>query len=285
MDKKPLAWITGAQGLFGNYLVNLATSLNLRWKVKGVSRLDFDLTDENSIEAAYRQDRPDLIIHCAALSQSAPCEANPALARRINVGATKLMADLAGEGRFLFFSTDLVFDGKKGDYVETDSVNPLNVYAETKAEAEPVVLKHPNSVVIRTSLNGGVSTSGNRGFNEELLNIWRRGENRRLFVDEFRCPASAKMTSTAIWELAQTSATGIFHVAGGEKMSRFEIGQLVAARHPELNAEVQAGSLKDYVGPPRAADTTTDCSKVNALLSSPLPGLAQWLAENPEEQF
>jgi len=103
------------------------------------------------------------------------------------VEVTRLLAELAADVSFLFISTDLVFDGKRGWYDESSPVSPLTVYAETKVEAEQIVLQNPRHTVIRTSLNGGTSPAGNRGFNEELRRAWEAGKPTRLFVDEFRC--------------------------------------------------------------------------------------------------
>jgi dTDP-4-dehydrorhamnose reductase len=185
----------------------------------------------------------------------------------------------------LFFSTDLVFDGKKGAYVEDDGVNPLSVYAETKAEAELRVLRNPNHSVIRTSLNGGVSPKGNRGFNEEMRAAWKQGRSLKLFVDEFRSPIPAVATAKAIWELAGQNRPGIYHLAGVERLSRWEIGEAMAARWPDLKHKIEAGSLREYQGAPRPPDTSLNCAKLQKLLSFPLPGLRQWLAEHPNELF
>src|SRR2546430_717015 len=92
----------------------------------------------------------------------------------------------------VFLSTDLVFDGKKGNYVETDPVHPLSVYADTKVRAEPYVLAQPNHVVVRTSLNAGHSPTGDRAFNEEMRKAFAAGRTLSLFEDEFRCPIPAE---------------------------------------------------------------------------------------------
>src|SRR5262249_25601370 len=155
-------------------------------------------------------------IHCAALSRSPACEAEPSLARRLNVDVTARLARLATEIPFIFFSTDLVFDGRKGNYEEAAEVNPLSVYAETKVEAERVVLANPKHTVIRTSLNCGSSPSGDRGLDEQLCQAWRAGKVLRLFTDEFRCPIPAELTARGVWELAARKQTGLFHLAGSE---------------------------------------------------------------------
>src|SRR5207253_846467 len=104
------------------------------------------------------------------------------LAKRVNVDATAHLVQLAGDIPLIFFSTDLVFDGTKGNYLETDPPNPLSMYAETKAAAEQIVRRNPRHCIVRISLTGGISRTGNRGFNEEMKNAWRQGKFLNLFV-------------------------------------------------------------------------------------------------------
>ena len=244
-----------------------------------------DLTDFDAVRRAFQSDSPQLIVHCAAVSTVAAAQSNPDLARRVNVDGTALLAGLAAQIPFVFFSTDLVFDGRKGNYAEADAVNPLHVYGETKLAAEQIVLKNPRHTVVRTSLNGGMSRAGNRGFNEDLRLAWHAGRMMNLFTDEFRCPIFAGETARAVWELVNQKRTGLFHVAGAEKLSRWQIGQLIAARWPQLNPEITPGSAKNFPGPPRALDTSLNITKVQGVLSVPLPGLGEWLAANPNEPF
>ena len=280
-----LAWITGAGGLIGNYLVQTAPKFAPQWRLRALMRDRLDLLDFAAVRREFEKDQPQLVIHCAAVSTVAGAEADPELARRLNVEVTKLLAELAAGIPFVFFSTDLVFDGRKGDYVETDAPNPLHLYGETKAAAEEIILKNPRHLVVRTSINGGISPTGDRGFNERMKREWRDGQMMKLFTDEFRSPIPAVETARTVWELAGKNCAGICHVAGAEKLSRWQIGQLLAKRWPELNAKIEPASAKDFPGPLRAPDTSLDISKVQTILSMPLPGLGAWLAANPDEPF
>ena len=301
---EPLVWITGANGLIGNYLVQTAPTGSAgfqpasfgaicrqdagapRLAVRALTRADFDLLDFAAVEREFQKDQPQLIIHCAAISAVGEAQKNAAIARRVNVEVTKFLAELAAEIPFVFFSTDLVFDGRKGDYTETDAPNPLHVYGETKLAAEEVVLKNPRHLVVRTSINGGTSPSGNRAFNEQLRRSLREaGQGMTLFTDEFRNPIPAVETARAVWDLAQKNCAGLYHVAGAEKLSRLQIGELLVKRWPEVTAQIKSGSAKDFPGPPRALDTSLDIAKVQKVLSPPLPGLGEWLAANPAEKF
>ncbi len=278
-------WITGAGGLIGGYLARSAPQFMPDASVVALTRQHLDLTDSPALRAEFKRQSPQLVVHCAALSKSTECEANPALARKLNVEVTARLAELAAEIPFVFLSTDLVFDGRAGDYDETAAVNPLSVYAETKVAAEQVVRANPKHTIIRTSLNGGTSPTGDRGFNEQIRRAWEAGQSVKLFTDEFRSPIAAGVTARAIWELTVQGRIGRYHVAGRERLSRWEIGQLLAARWPQLKPRLTPASLKEYAGAPRAPDTSLNCAKAQKLLSFRLPGLTGWLSAHPNEVF
>jgi dTDP-4-dehydrorhamnose reductase len=280
-----LAWITGAGGLIGNYLVQTALKFAPQWRLRALTHDRLDLLDFAAVRREFEKDQPRLVIHCAAVSTVADAQKNPELAWQLNVEVTRRLAELAAEIQFVFFSTDLVFDGRKGNYVETDAVNPIHVYGETKAAAEEIILRNPRHTVVHASLNGGVSRAGNRGFNEQLRQTLLAKSGMKLFTDEFRSPIPAVETARAVWELARKKCAGIYHVAGAEKLSRWQIGQLLVKRWPEIKAKIEPGSARDFPGPPRALDTSLDIAKVQKILSAPLPGLGEWLAANPNEPF
>ena len=280
---RPLAWVTGAGGLIGNYLMRSATAQAPDWQVKGLTRRELELTDLRAVRELFKRERPQLLIHCAALSQSTLCQANPGAARRMNVEVTGVLAELAAEIPMLFFSTDLVFDGQAGNYDETAPVNPLGVYAETKVEAERLVLANPRHLVLRTSINTGRSPAGERSLNEQIYHSWEKGETLRLFTDEFRSPIDAQITARATWELATRNQPGLYHLCGSKRFSRWEIGQLLAAHRPDLTARLAPASRKDYPGAPRPADTSLNCAKAQALLSFRLPAFDEWIAAGPAD--
>jgi dTDP-4-dehydrorhamnose reductase len=278
-----VAWVTGAGGLIGSHLVRSSSQFATGWRVIPISRKELDLENYGSVTRAFEVQKPALILHCAALSRAAACQMDPDRAVRLNVLVTRHLCELAQAIPFIFFSTDLVFDGRKGRYVETDPVHPLSVYAETKAEAERLVLRNPRHTVLRVALNTGTSPTGDRSFTEDMRRAWGHGETLKLFTDEFRCPIPAIVTARAVWELVARNQPGLYHLGGGERLSRWEIGQLVAKRWRDLTARMEATSIRDFTGPPRPADTSLVCAKIQALLSFRLPGLTRWLEENPGE--
>ena len=278
-NQRPLAWITGASGLIGSHIVQAAPTYAPDWEIRGLSRKDFDLTNFPETQRQFEKDDPSLVIHCAAMSDPTACESQPNEARFINREATFFLSGLAQDIPMIFFSTDLVFDGNHGQYTEDDEPSPLTVYARTKAEAEQLVLANPLHTVFRTSLTAGSSPSGARGIDEVLIQQWSNGQSPTLFTDEYRCPIHAEATARATLEIALAKRTGIYHLAGATRMSRYEIGQAVAATCTFTHCPIHAGSLSEYNGPPRAADTSLNCGKIQSLLSFPLPSLADSLSQ------
>ncbi|MFN7137985.1 MAG: SDR family oxidoreductase [Limisphaerales bacterium] len=277
---KPLVWVTGAAGLIGHELVQLVPAMVPEFEVVGLTRRDLDLTDFAEVKRLFAQSQPQAVIHCAAMSRSPECQAQPKLAYLTNVDATAHLAELSKDIPFFFFSTDLVFDGKKGNYEEGDKPNPLSVYAETKVAAEKVVLENLNHTVIRTSLNAGKSLARDRSFVEEMLNAWREGKSLKLFVDEYRSPIAAEITAKAVWELFRNKGAGLFHLAGCERLSRYQIGEILSSQFLELHPKFEAASLRDYKGAPRSPDTSLNCDKLQKILSFPLPRFSDWVEAN-----
>jgi len=159
------------------------------------------------------------------------------------------------------------------------------VYGETKAAAEQIILNNPRHLVVRTSINGGVSRAG-RAFNEQLRRALRQPDQMmKLFTDEFRCPIPAVETARAVWDLVNQNRAGLFHIAGAEKLSRWQIGLLLVQRWPEVTAKLEPNSAKNFRGPRRALDTSLDISKAQNTLSHPLPRFSDWLAAHPHEPF
>lgn len=277
----PRAIITGAAGLIGRYLVKTASRWAPGWDVQGLSRAELELTDTANLEAQIRTLKPDLLIHCAALSRTKACEQNPDEARRINVEVTAHLAQLSKDIPFIFLSSGEVFDGRTGWYGETDEPNPVNVYGQTKLEAEQAVLQNPRHTVVRIVLTAGTSATGDRSFVEDMCRTTKAGKDVTLYADEFRCPLPAGVIARAVWELADRKQPGLYHLGGSERLSRWEIGEALLPWYPELKGYLIKGSARNHVGSPRPADLSLRCDKLQRLLSFRIPGFREWLAGRP----
>ncbi|ALA61208.1 SDR family oxidoreductase [Nitrospira moscoviensis] len=278
----PLALVTGAAGLIGQYLLRSARRWASGWDVRGLSRAEVDLTDFPAVTSLLHSAKPDAIIHCAALSRTKDCELDPDRARRINVQATAHLAASARDMPFIFLSSGEVFDGRQGWYREADEARPINVYGQTKLEAERVVLANPRHTVLRIVLTAGTSLNGDRSFVEDMCRTARAGKDVMLYADEYRCPLPAGAIARAVWELLDHGRSGLFHLGGGERLSRWEIGEALLPWYPELSGRLIKGSARNHAGAPRPADLSLRCEKIQALLSFPLPGFRTWLASRSE---
>ena len=103
-------------------------------------------------------------------------------------------------------------------------------------------------------------------------------------MDEFRCPIPVSATARALWELVNQQVTGTLHLAGSERLSRWEIGSLLAPRYHDLNPRLEPSSLKEYQGAPRSPDIALDSRRAQQLLSFPLPQFSEWLDEHEPVQ-
>ena len=221
--------------------------------------------------------KPDLLIHCAALSRTKACEQDPDQARRNNVKVTAHLAQLSQDIPFIFLSSGEVFDGKTGWYSETDEPNPINVYGQTKLEAERVVLQNPRHTAVRIVLTAGTSQNGDRSFVEDMCRAATAGKDVTLYADEFRCPLPAGVIARAFWELIDRRQPGLYHLGGSERLSRWEIGETLLPWYPELKGRLVKGSARNHIGSPRPADLLLRCDKIQRLLSFRIPGFREWL--------
>lgn len=232
--------VTGATGFVGHEVVKAAlarghTVIAVGGKtvpaIAGVSESHaIDMRTTVEIERLILEHFPEAIVNCAAIATIGGCEADPALAERINVALPRHLAMLANHlgARFVHLSTDMVFDGDKGAYEHTDKPLPLHLYGQTKLLGEKEVLKFGknHAVVLRTTLVSGNSPAGDKGLHERLLREWAAGRITRLFTEEIRQPVAVDNLSDAVIELCERdNLSGVYHWAGAESLSRYEIGR------------------------------------------------------------
>ncbi len=278
MKKKLL--LTGASGFLGYHLLRLATDYDVyamynqqQGALGGVTWVHGNLTNYIETGNLFDDIEPDLVIHTAAISDANYCQQNEEAALAINVEATINLAGICSDFQipFVFTSTDLVFDGTKGNYVETDAVNPLNAYGEQKVLAEKEVHRiYPPALIARLPLMFGLPAASAGNYMHKLLLQLRRGEPANLFTDEYRSACGARSVALGLLQLAGNTS-GIVHVAGPGRLSRYEFGTLVAEQFGLDKQLLKAGSQKDVkMAAPRPADVSLSIAKALALGYAPL---------------
>lgn len=234
--------LTGASGLVGGAVIRrgavqghevLGITHSFRGELPGLaSRRILDLADLDQLVREVDSARPDAIINCAAISEPAQCEADPAESHRLNV---LLPAALAGAShragaRLVHVSTEQVFRGDAAPYDRTDPVGPINRYGQQKADAEDRVhqLAPETAVTVRAPLLMGNSPSRRRSLHERLLADWAEGRVPKLYRDEFRQVCTADDLAEVLLALAaRRDLTGIHQWAGAEVLSRLELGRRI----------------------------------------------------------
>jgi dTDP-4-dehydrorhamnose reductase len=226
--------VTGASGRLGAYVVDeLAVGRHevVAWSGRapgqraGIRLRPVELTDAQALASALADADPGVIIHAAAVSSAERVYRDPAHGEAVNVRATRHLADWAGTHgrRMLLTSTDLVFTGTGAWYREDDPAEPILEYGRTKRAAESFVLATTSGVVARLALLYGPSPGGSPGFFDLALAAVRRGEPQAFFEDEFRSPLDYSTAARLVVRLAESSTNGIVHVAGRERLSRYEL--------------------------------------------------------------
>lgn len=204
-------------------------------QIPGVAQaLQADLTTPQSIENLLLNEFPDAIINCAGVPTLEACDAAPEKAEKLNVALPRFLAMMANHfsGKLVHVSTDMVFDGDKGNYEHTDKPIPLNLYGQTKLLAEKDVLQFGknHAVALRVPVLSGNTPAGGKSLHERLFVQWAAGKTTPLYTDEIRQPLSASNLADVLVELCERdNLSGVYHWAGAEALSRFEIGRRIAA--------------------------------------------------------
>jgi dTDP-4-dehydrorhamnose reductase len=280
--------VTGASGRLGAYVLReLATaglpavgwSLSTSVTLFDVPVQPVDLTNRDRTERAFRDAKPAVVIHTAAVADPRKCADNPQQAKLVNAGGSRVLAELAD--RMVFVSTDLVFDGERGGYTEKDPPAPLSVYGRTKVEAERAVLAFPRHSVVRVNWMFGPALGGGRlTFFDNQVAALQDGQPLELFHDECRSPLGLATAARALVAVARSQYTGLLHVGGPERMSRVEFGERLAGYLKRDRPKIVPKSRTDGATEPRPRDTSFDSSRWRGLFPDvPWPGFEESVRE------
>ena len=283
--------VTGVTGQLGAYLVRELVARKadvVAWaharpaEVFGITARPVELADRDDLTRSLREAAPDVVIHAAAMAAVGDCAREPVRAEAINSRATADLADLCAStgARLVFVSTDLVFDGEAAPYTEAAEPRPLSVYGRTKAAAERAVLAAGRNAVVRVSLLFGPSLTDRPNFFDSQVTALRGGQPVRLFHDEWRTPLGLATAARALIAVADSEATGLFHVGGPERMSRLEMGQRLAAYLGVEANGIENTSRLTAGGESRPRDTSLDSTRWrDSFAEQSWPTLEQALAE------
>lgn len=250
--------LTGASGQVG---FELQRSLHTLGEVIAPGRAEMDLSDLDQVRDVIRKLKPDLIVNPGAYTMVDKAESEPELAYLVNAQAPGVMASEAARlgSRLVHYSTDYVFDGTKaGPYVETDAVNPVNVYGSSKLAGEQAIAAADvPHLILRTSW-----VYGQRGKNF-LLTMQRLARERnalRVVADQHGAPTWSRTiadSTAAILTHARADAdpwwqhnSGIYHLSCQGQTTWAGFTEAII-EHSGLACSVVPITTEDYPVPAR----------------------------------
>ena len=276
--------ILGSNGQLGKQFTVELTARNER--VISPDEKECDITNFDSLARCIEEIAPTVILNCAAYNAVETAEEQPEIAHLVNGKAVDHIASLAKLHRIFLvhYSTDYVFDGKKGDlYTEADRPNPLNIYGKSKLEGEEAVLRHGGSFLLfRTSWVFG---NGPQNFIHKFLQWSRKTRIIKLSADEVSVPTSTADLVGLTLDSIGRGLTGLFHLTNSGYASRYEVGKLVAETLSLENLLIPVPMNSFASSVPRPAFTAMSNARLRQHLGKPIrewrSAVEQFLKEYP----
>jgi dTDP-4-dehydrorhamnose reductase len=280
--------ITGASGLLGLNLALEAAKQHLVYGTVNSQQLQTqafkvvqsDLLAPGAVENLLEATQPNWVIHCAALANLDACEANPALAEKLNTWLPGKMAQYVARGgaRLVHISTDAVFDGLRGHYIETDLPNPQSTYARTKLLGEQAVVEtNPDAIIVRTNLYGW-SLTGKRSLAEFFFYKLTAKRSVPGFTDVFFCPLLVNQLAHILLRMLEKNLSGLYHVVCSQSTSKYEFGMMLARKFGLDNSLITPSSINlARLKAARSPHLTLQVDKVNQALGESMPDLSSGL--------
>jgi dTDP-4-dehydrorhamnose reductase len=265
-------FITGGSGLLGSKLSQIAleegheifSGHNHNLPENGLP-VKFDLNAESNISKAVNLVQPEVIFHTAALTDVDKCETERDLACQINIRGTKFLAEAAkNSGAFLIYiSTDYVFDGSRGMYREDDHTNPISHYGYTKLLGE----KYADCVARPCVIYGSKPASGKVNFALWIIDKLQKGERIKIVTDQYISPTLNTNLARMLLEAGEKRLEGIYHMAGAERISRFDYACRLADTFGLDKSMIDPSKMSE-IGwkAKRPTDSSMDVSKAAHLL-------------------
>jgi len=281
-------FITGISGLLG---LNFALQGKERFTVSGayynhpvaldgVETGALDITSILKVEEVFSSLQPDVIVHTAGLTNVEECEKSPALAHRLNVVGASHVATVANtlRARLVHISTDHLFDGTKPWREEADTPAPLNTYARTKWLAEKAVQEAcPSALIIRTNFFGW-GGSIKASFSDWILQGLEQRRALTMFSDVFFTPILINHLVDVIIEMVVRNTTGVIHVAGSERLTKYDFALQMADIFGYPTDGIHPISVDDLQLPAkRPYDMSLSSAKLGRCLQIQVPSVADGL--------
>lgn len=262
--------VTGADGQLGSELKEISRQINLPFRFHFTDTDILDITRREQVDEFVKINQIEYIINCAAYTAVDKAETDKEMAFAVNVTGIENIADVAKkyQAKVIHISTDFVFDGESDiPYKESDSVNPLSVYGETKLEGEKVLQSLASEwIIIRTSWL--YSTYGTN-FVKTMIRLMSERESITVVEDEIGSPTYAADLAEMIMYILQYSEekewkTGLHHFANRGEVSRFDLASEIRRQAGIEKCELLAISSEKYgASAKRPSYSALDTTKIS----------------------
>ena len=227
--------VTGASGLLGSKIKAFAgENRNVIPTHRTLSlfpnSVKLDVTDKTETFQIIRELKPHIVVHTAAETNVDRCEIEKESAWKTNVEGTVNVAEACAKMsvKLVYISTDYVFEGKKGLYMEEDKPNPVNYYGLTKLKGEESIRKLCKDYVIaRTSVLYGWHPS-KANFATWITERLEHGKTINVVYDHYNSPTLADNMAEALLEVIDINLKGVYHIAGSQRINRYDFAVKIA---------------------------------------------------------
>jgi dTDP-4-dehydrorhamnose reductase len=218
--------------------------------------------------------KPSAVVNCAALANVDECERSPERAHLVNVALPQMLAEACSEAgvAFAHVSTDMVFDGKRGNYKETDEPRPLNVYAASKLAGEQAVgAVMREALILRTNFIGMSPTPG-AGLAEWIADRLDAGDRINGFTDVIVSPLFAGELARLILRMIDKNLSGVYHLGAADSVSKYDLAYRIAEACDVDGSLIDEARVADAgLTAPRPLDISLDSSRAESALGEALP--------------
>jgi dTDP-4-dehydrorhamnose reductase len=243
-------FISGASGLVGSNCLQhfLGNNINAIGSYFSYALPDIFYFDTLQLNNPKNFDiinfKPDVIVHCGAMTHVDACETNQEESYQKTVTSTLNLIKIANQlnAKLVFLSTDYVFDGKRGPYFENDITNPLSIYAKHKLMAETAVLQNSNEHLVLRITNVYGNEDRNKNFIARIIQQCQANQKLKMHLpyDQYATPINAYDVARAMLLLLQHNKNGIYHIAGTDYMNRVDLAMNVLKHFPTAQYELKA---------------------------------------------
>lgn len=285
----PKTWlIVGGSGLLGHALARHLVARGQRvvavhhrhpLEVDGVESAAVDMLAPGAADSLINSYDPAAVVYAAGLTDVDACEQHESLALRIHATAAADMARAANGRSYVYISTDHLWMGGQAFVREDTLPQPLNAYARTKLAGERAVLgAHSNALVVRTNFFGP-SPSWRCSLSDWILRGLAAGQSLEAFDDVFFTPISSILLSALIERMVKSKAAGIFHLCGGERVSKYDFARRLAVAAGYAESIIRSKSVSSAsLTAPRPRDMSLCAKKAESFLGQAMPRLDESFA-------